>query len=123
MAGPLNAKVIMARCSKTKKSFGIRIEQRGKDWLATWAFPIDERKASREGYSADSTVNLGGNADGYPGCPHCGSGSFALCMCEKIGCQGGARNHGSYFEYLCPWCGENCQMQSVSSVNVSGGAY
>jgi hypothetical protein len=29
MAGSLNAKVIVAKCSKTRKGYGIRIEQRG----------------------------------------------------------------------------------------------
>jgi hypothetical protein len=45
MAGPLNAKVIMAKYSSTNKAFGIWIEQRGRDWVRTWAFPINEAKA------------------------------------------------------------------------------
>jgi hypothetical protein len=68
MAGTLNAKVIMAKCSKTKKAFGIRIEERGHDWVRTWAFKIDERKAKREdarralqiGLSIDQTAQITG---------------------------------------------------------------
>jgi hypothetical protein len=33
MAGPLNTNVIMAKCLSTNRAFGIRIEQRGRDWM------------------------------------------------------------------------------------------
>jgi hypothetical protein len=124
MAGPLNAKVIMARCSQNKKSFGIRIEQRGRDWVKTWAFPIDERKATREGYSASDTSTLSGDDSNYPGCPYCGDKSVAGgCPCNKISCAGGGRNHGNYVELTCPWCGNKGQYTSVNSIDVAGGGY
>jgi len=123
MAGPLNAKIVIARCSKNQKSFGIRIEQRGRDWVRTWAFPLDERKAAREGYSASSSVTLSGADDDYPGCPHCGSGGIVLCGCEKIGCAGGIRSYTDYEEYTCPWCNEEIELQLADSVDVSGGGY
>ena len=124
MAGPLNAKVVMARCSQNKKSFGIRIEQRGRDWVRTWAFPIDERKAEREGYSASDTSTLSGDDDpNYPGCPHCKDKGIAMCACGKISCQGGLRNYGNYAELTCPWCGNKGQYTLVNSLDVAGGGY
>jgi hypothetical protein len=120
MAGPLNAKVIIAKCSSTSKAFGIRIEQRGKDWVRTWAFPIDERKAKREGFDAN-TVSGSMNADDeYPGCPHCGSKEFVQCRCGKIGCYGGVQDHG---DYTCPWCKNKGKLEFANSFDVSGGGY
>jgi predicted RNA-binding Zn-ribbon protein involved in translation (DUF1610 family) len=123
MAGPLNAKVVMAKCSKNKKSFGIRIEERGRDWVRTWAFPIDEQKAKREGYSASSTSTLSGVDDGYPGCPHCGSVGIVRCGCEKISCDGGVQDFGDHGEFTCPWCNETMELQKTDSIDVSGGGY
>ena len=115
----------MARCSNsnTKNSFGIRIEQRGKDWERTWAFPIDERKAKREGYDSNTVAMTGENDPGYPGCPYCRDEGFAQCQCLKLGCQGGGRPKGKYVEYVCPWCGQKVLLQNVASVDVSGGGY
>jgi predicted RNA-binding Zn-ribbon protein involved in translation (DUF1610 family) len=123
MAGPLNAKVVIARCSKSKESFGIRIEQRGKDWVYTWAFPIDEQKAAREGYSALSTTTLSEEGSDYPGCPHCGDKELSLCSCRKIACGGGLKKHGKHMEITCPWCGNTIKVKHVDSINVAGGGY
>jgi hypothetical protein len=93
MAGPLNAKVLMAKCSKTKKALGIRLEERDGDWVRTWAFEIDERKAKHEGFEAN-TVSGSMNADAaYPGCPFCGAQGFIQCGCGKTGCDGGVVKH------------------------------
>jgi hypothetical protein len=123
MAGPLNAKVIMGKCSKTGKTFGIRIEQRGRDWVRTWAFPIGERKAKREGFDVN-TVSGSMNADDeYPGCPYCGSIGFVQCSCGKIGCMGDVRDHGDHVEYTCPWCGNTGTLKAADSFDVSGEGY
>jgi predicted RNA-binding Zn-ribbon protein involved in translation (DUF1610 family) len=122
MAGPLNAKVILSRCSKTNKCFGIRVEQRGRDWVQTWAFPIDERKAKREGYGDTGTVTLSGEGDNYPGCPHCGSESIAQCVCKKTGCDYSAHFNGDIGNYTCPWCGNTISVIH-GSPEVSGGGY
>jgi len=123
MAGPLNAKIIMARCSKTKKSFGMRIEQRKKDWIRTWAFSIDERKAKREGFDANAVTGSMDSDDAYPGCPHCESIGFVQCGCEKIGCNGGVEKRGKTENYTCPWCGDSGELQDADSFDVSGGGY
>ena len=123
MAGPLNAKVIMAKCAKTRKAFGIRIEKRRGDWMRTWAFAMDERKAKREGYDANTVTGSMDAVDEYPGCPNCGAGGFAQCACEKIGCDGGMADYGDYQEQTCPWCGETGQYSAADSFDVSGGGY
>jgi len=124
MAGPLNAKVILARCSQSRKSFGIRIEQRGNNWIMTWAFPVDEHKALREGYSANSAVTMSGEKDAnFPGCPCCRSDSIVLCECGKIGCQGGVKQKASSLSYPCPWCNKELPVYAAQSLNVSGGGY
>jgi len=123
MAGPLQASVIMARCSKTKKSYGIRIEKRGGDWVRTWAFPIDERKAKREKFDANTVTGSMEAVDDYPGCPYCGDPGFVHCGCEKIGCAGGVRDYGDYGEYICPWCGEEIQVQHGDSFDIESQGY
>ncbi|WP_010260747.1 TerY-C metal binding domain-containing protein [Treponema primitia] len=122
MAGPLNAKVIIARCSKTKKTFGIRIEQRQNDWVRTWAFKIDEKKAKHEGFHAGLVTGTMKATDGYPGCPHCRSNDLFFCLkeaggCGNIGCYDGPI--GQY--YTCPWCGFQCKTVESNIVDVSGG--
>jgi hypothetical protein len=123
MAGPLNAKVIMAKCSQNKKSFGMRIEERGGDWVRTWAFPIDDYKAKREGFDANTVTGSMNSVDDYPGCPHCGSIGFVQCVCGKIGCDSGIRNNADGAEYTCPWCGGTRGIKTAESFNVSGGGY
>jgi hypothetical protein len=120
MAGPLNAKVVMARCSKTKKSFGIRVEQRGKDWIRTWAFKMDEQSAKHEGFDANTiTGSMNATLD-FPGCPYCQDMGFVLCgKCKKIGCSGGIADN----QYNCPWCGYSGELSVAESFDVSGGSY
>ena len=43
----IEAAVITAKCSKGKRTYGIRIQKmEDGDWWRTWAFPIDEKRAS-----------------------------------------------------------------------------
>jgi hypothetical protein len=124
MAGKLNAKVIMAKCSKTRKTFGIRIEHQRGDWVRTWAFPMDERKAKREGYDANTVTGSMDATDEYPGCPHCGSPGFLSDGdCGHVSCTGGAIDRGDYAECTCPWCGETSEYSYADSFDVSGGGY
>jgi hypothetical protein len=123
MAGTLNAKVILSRCSKTRKTFGIRIEERRGDWVRTWAFPIDERKAKREGFDANTITGSMSADDEYPGCPHCGNTGFLQCACEKISCSGGIIQHEDSATCTCPWCGETDEYSDAESFEVSSGGY
>ena len=45
------AVIVLAKCGESHKTYGMRAERHGKDnWLITWAFPIKETSAKREGY-------------------------------------------------------------------------
>lgn len=97
----MEAKVILCKCNKSSKAFGIRV-QKGYDgdWYRTWAFELNDKVAINEGY--DKTSVTGGlNAIGsYPGCPYCGTMQFAVCgSCKKMVCYSGET------AYSCPWCG------------------
>jgi len=128
MAGPLEATVVLGKCSKTKRCFGMRVEKRGGKWSRTWAFPIEEQTAKKEGFAANK-VSLSGTDNEYPGCPHCKDGGFVLCSCGKIGCMGAASNKESSkkesnaFSYTCPWCGQTNNVDLKESIDVSGGGY
>jgi len=124
MAGRLNAKVIISKCAKTRQCFGIRIQQVGNDWIRTWAFPIDEAKAKHEGYDTNKVTGSMNIADGFPGCPYCGSNGFVQCSCGKIGCwnwKDGTKNGEK--KYICPWCKNNSDINIADSFDVSGGGY
>jgi predicted RNA-binding Zn-ribbon protein involved in translation (DUF1610 family) len=101
----------------------MRIEQRGRDWVRTWAFPVDERKTKREGFDANAVSGSMTADDEYPGCPHCGETVFVQCRCGKIGCAGGVRYHSNYADYTCPWCRDEIAVQGAYEFNVSGGGY
>jgi len=120
MAGPLNATVVLARCNKTKKLYGMRVEQRGNDWVRTWAFPIDEQKAKHEGFEANKITGTFKAVDDYPGCPYCGAMVCFTDMsshCGKMSCFNGGTQH------TCPWCGQTYEVHYSNTVDVSGGGY
>ncbi|MCL2210472.1 MAG: hypothetical protein FWB95_00955 [Treponema sp.] len=128
MAGPLEATVVLGKCSKNRNCFGMRVEKRGGAWVRTWAFPIEENVAKNEGFNANK-VNVSGTDSGYPGCPHCKDGGFALCSCGKIGCLGdkikkeSSNKEKNALSYTCPWCGQTGEIQIKESIDVSGGGY
>lgn len=81
----MNAAVILQKCSRTGKTFGIRVQQMDDgEWYRTWAFPMDEARAGREGYSGTKLNSMLPETPEYPGCPYCGSkGFFYDYNCEK----------------------------------------
>lgn len=96
------AVVLIVKCSECHKAYGIRMEKSGCDcWLTTWAFPIKESSAKREGYDR---VQVKGNisfADDYPGCPYCGGHEITLCTsCGHLSCT-----HPVGGIQTCEWCG------------------
>jgi DNA-directed RNA polymerase subunit RPC12/RpoP len=113
------ANVILAKCGVHTSAFGIRVEERGNEWVSTWAFPIDESKAKREGYDKTKITVSFIPTDDYPGCPHCGSKDLIQCGCGRMIC----RREGMTFAnsekksekkqerktddhiFRCPWCG------------------
>lgn len=97
-----NVVIVMSRCSQSKAGVGMRFE-RGTDrlWHATWAFPLKEAVAKREGYDQSQISGIGAMDVEYPGCPHCRAPSFAKCgACHRVLCWDGLSN-----SYTCPSCG------------------
>ncbi|MDR1903382.1 MAG: hypothetical protein LBQ88_14030 [Treponema sp.] len=118
MAGPLNAKVILSRCSGTGNLFGVRVEQRDGLWFRTWAFKIDEMKARNEEFDLNR-VPLAGDADEYPGCPHCGDYGMVHCKCDKVSCGGGIKKYNGRSTYSCPWCGKIIFLDGIEEMGTA----
>jgi hypothetical protein len=115
----MKASVVLIRCSKSKRIFGARTQKMDdNDWWRTWAFPIDEGKARREGYDSE-TVNGNLNCTKeYPGCPYCGTKGFVQCpSCRRLSCWSGEKSMD------CQWCGKHMGPINVSTkkFTVSGG--
>lgn len=111
------AKIILMKCPEGDKIYGVRIEEYEGDWYRTWAFPLDPKKASREGYDKNKFSGNLWPADEYPGCPHCRSVSFLKCeTCGKLSCWTGKER------VRCPWCGTKGRiMQTDKKMEFGGG--
>lgn len=113
------AEVILMKCPETKRIYGVRVEEWQGDWFRTWAFPIEERKASHEGF--DKT-KIRGNlypADEYNGCPYCKSVCYVQCSrCGKLSCW------NSEERISCAWCGLTGDVSRIEDeIGVKGGDY
>jgi hypothetical protein len=109
--------IIMARCSHYKQSFGIRLEEKSsKNWVADWAFPMQESTAKKEGYDNSQIAGNFSIDKAYPGCPNCERNSFCLCgQCHKVGCY----EHNRDRNYTCAWCGNAGEVGgSINSLSV-----
>jgi predicted RNA-binding Zn-ribbon protein involved in translation (DUF1610 family) len=114
------ANVVLAKCIKQNRPFGIRVEKRGDDWIRTWAFKVDETKAKNEGFDKTQISGSFISDSEYPGCPHCGADTFVRCStCGKISCL----KFGSPSAH-CHWCGT--QMDNITtadSFDVTSGGF
>ena len=136
------ASVILAKCGTNNRTYGIRVEKRGNDWVSTWAFPIDDGKAKREGFDKTKIKGAFTPVDGYPGCPYCGSNELAQCGCGKMFCYKEDRasaksenrserkperkteERASDFTIRCPWCGHTSkEIETVESFTVKSGSF
>ncbi len=114
------AAIVVLRCQKKRSMYGVRFEKipASQTWLCTWAFPLKESSARREGYDR---VTLSGNYQAspeFPGCPYCHTKNFFLCSgCNKLGCWNGEDR-----EVTCPWCGAQLSMGG-SVESITGGDY
>ena len=120
MANPMNeATVVLCKCGRSKKTFGIRIEKRQGTWWETWAFPISDKSASNEGYD---NVQITGNINidpSYPGCPYCGTSNWVNCgNCNKLTCWDSSKK-----EAVCECCGNRGTPEYADDFNLSGGGY
>ena len=115
----MDAAVILAKCYKTKKMYGMRSQKMNDgDWWRTWAFPIDEKRAHGEGY--DTTIVQGNmyHTEEYPGCPYCGTKNFVQCnKFRKLSCWNGETR------LTCLWCGNDMNniATATEKFNLSGG--
>jgi hypothetical protein len=114
----INTNVALCKCPSSKKVYGIRIEQRGNDWVRTWAFKIDEKKAKREGFNDTKVSGSLAPTPEYPGCPYCGSMSFAPCSCGKAFCA--PAWEGKPMEMTCPWCGGTAMYYPAETTEIRG---
>ena len=95
------AAVVLCKCGEVHKTYGIRAEKNGvDDWTFTWAFPIKEDSAIREGYDRSSVNGNITFADDYPGCPYCGGSKLTVCSCGHLNCTILKNNL-----FTCEWCG------------------
>jgi len=113
------AKIILSKCCKHNKTFGIRIEKMGNDWMRTWAFRIDESQAKREGFDRTPiTGSLQASSD-FPGCPYCGSHGLLLCACGKASCYDGKSR-----SVFCYWCNTKADdLSYCESFDINAGAF
>ena len=111
------AVVVLCRCGEVHKTYGIRAEESDANgWCFTWAFPIKESAAKREGYDKTS---VGGNlllSEDYPGCPYCRQKSFVVCSCGHISCKVLKKDR-----FTCEWCGESAELTEYSGERIQAG--
>ena len=114
------ANIVMAKCRKSRGTFGIRIEKmQDSAWHCTWAFPLSEKSASREGY--ESTLISGKVVIGaeYPGCPCCGADVWICCSaCKKMTCSASGEDSAT-----CAWCGYSAKTVVQENFDLTGGGY
>ncbi len=112
----MKAKVILMKCPESNKTYGVRIEEYESDWYRTWAFPLEEKTAAKEGYDKEKIVGNLYAADEYPGCPHCKAVQFLKCAtCGKLSCWTGNE------KVRCPWCGTTGHIMTIKKEIEFGG--
>ena len=111
------AVVVLAKCGEAHKTYGMRVERTGKDhWLITWAFPIKDIAAKREGYDKTSVRGAIEFAAEYPGCPYCGGKELTVCSCGHLNCtivRDGA--------FTCEWCGSQGRLGAYTGETITAG--
>lgn len=116
----MEARVIMAKCHKSKEPFGIRAQKMENKWVFTWAFKLSDKVAKSEGFDQSKISGVITIDSKYPGCPHCSARSFyQCCKSNKIVCWG----HEGLVN--CPHCGYTGKIGASreSFDNIDGGAY
>ena len=114
--------VIVCRCEKTGKMYGMTMLKYGSGkeayWEHHWTFALDEKAAGREGYSSAFTIK--GDirwSKKWPGCPYCGNGGYFNCgSCGKMNC------YSDKPVAKCQWCKTDCTISgTIESLDVGGG--
>lgn len=115
-----DAFAILAKCSKTKKYFGISVNPNGRNnYSFVWAFPIDPHQAHKEGFDTQhvhGSITLDSN---YNGCPHCGETGFFICgVCGMLACY-----NGNSSKVVCPHCNNTLSLTESAEFDLNGGTY
>jgi hypothetical protein len=110
-------RIVIARCTYGGQSFGLRFEERERgQWLADWAFGINEKSARKEGYDGSEISGSFGFAPDYPGCSYCRATGIYRCVCSKVACWNGEDR-----TVTCPWCRTSVQLDgTISSIGTGG---
>lgn len=118
----VDATVLLFKCDKSKKSFGVRVEKtKTNDWIRTWAFPVDEMAEKNENYAAQQVSGTLDETSDYPGCPYCKSNGFVKCgTCHKISCWNIGVDDNVF---TCQWCGVSGGVKTADSFDVSGNSF
>ena len=117
MRNPNEAVVVLAKCGKGQKTYGMRVEKTGKDqWLVTWAFPIKDTAAKREGYDKATVEGTIEFSKEYPGCPYCGGKELTLCSCGHLNCT--SVKNGLF---TCAWCGTQGLLGAYTGEAIAAG--
>jgi hypothetical protein len=112
-----NVVIVIGRCNRSKQGFGIRFERASaSQWTATWAFPIRDAVAKREGYASSQISGAFAFDSGYPGCPHCQTRGIFKCACGKVACWDGESK-----TVTCPWCGVRGELSGQVTDLSAGG--
>ena len=117
----MEATILICKCTKSKETFGIRVEKIPQGWAANWAFPISESASKKEGYSDNKVTGVIYTSDEYPGCPYCGSKSFYQCgTCGKLSCIPSNIETGTN----CTHCGTDVKFDANNhDFNVDGNSF
>jgi len=111
--------IVTGRCSQSKAGFGIRFERHSSthQWIATWAFPVKEAAAKREGYDKSQIGGSFAIEPTFPGCPHCQGKGFVKCGgCGKVACWNGESQ-----TVTCPWCSQDGCLGGQVEILEAGG--
>jgi len=106
MSTAKEAVVLLAKCPEFHKIYGIRTELLTPNrWQLTWAFPIKETSARREGYDQTSINGSLEFSSEYPGCPYCHSHQITVCSCGRVSCTVLKNDRA-----VCGWCGRRGEL-------------
>lgn len=113
-----NVKVILMKCERDGRLSGIRMEECSGGWCYTWAFPIKESIASKEGYGSTKISGSFFQGEDFNGCPYCGNTGYVRCgQCHKLTCWNGSE------DFHCQWCGAEGKVSGTISELDAGQDY
>lgn len=111
------ATVAACKCREGRRTYGVRFERvSSRQWKYTWAFPMKEDSAKREGYDATVIEGMIDPDPEYPGCPYCGIKYFVICSCGKLNC-----NNSVSGKFTCQWCGTTGTLVAYGGAGIRSG--